>query len=237
MNRNENNKCWICQNNVANSREHIIKKTDLEQIYGKLNQSDPVYAQKDGKKIRSIGSTKSDLFKYKKLICEDCNNNKTQQYDKSWATLSKFLYIHKDRIKKDGGINLNEVFSCNIKQKMIDVQLFFIKLFGCKIVESGEIFYLEDLAEAIMSGDEHPNVYISFRDSHKTNYTASSNIECSRDDEDNIDYLHWFYTIGSFSVDVIYSKDISDIDLNGAKKPSEMSTFIALSELTYNQNY
>jgi len=39
------NKCWICED-IANSGEHIIKQSDLKQIFPKTSQQHPIYTQK-----------------------------------------------------------------------------------------------------------------------------------------------------------------------------------------------
>ncbi len=237
MYRDKDYKCWICQINIADSGEHIIKKTDLKHVYGNASQKSPVYTRKDGKKTKPIGSINSNLFKYERVICEKCNNNITQNHDNSWEVLSDFLHNNWDDIKINNGFKLNKIFPSDPEEHMIFVQLFFIKLLGCKIAESGNDFCLKSFSAAINSGNEHPDVYISFRDSQKNDYTASADIDAFKDGNGNFVYLHWFYTIGSFSVDVIYTKNISNINLNGAKKPSDMNDFVSLSKLNYNQDY
>jgi len=239
MHIDKNEKCWICKSNVANSGEHIIKKSDLKSLYPCTNQNNPIYKRRDGVNAKPIGSINSNSFKYKKVICTKCNNSVTQAHDNAWKVLSEYLQSNWQDIKKINGFLLSDIFTLEYKISMIHIQLYLIKLLGCKISESGKDFGLESFSSAILNTTEHPNVYISFRDSENTNandYSASSNYEVYSD-EGNIQYIHWFLTIGSFSVDVIYANNIEDIDLNGAKKPNEINDFVSLSKLNYNQNY
>lgn len=234
-------KCWICEMNEANSKEHNIKKSDLSTQFQNVSQKTPVYKERNGKKTRPIGSIKSDSFKYPKLICEDCNNSKTQPFDLSWETLSKYLSNNWGDISSKNSFNLNLVFQTNPQNEMINVQLFFIKLLGCAIKESDNTsFDTKSLSDALKNGVEHQNVYISFRASEIENnkrYSANSDLEMFAGKDKEIKYLHWYYIVGQFAVDVIYSEAPDEIDLNGALKPSQMGDFISLSKLNYDQNY
>ena len=149
-----------------------------------------------------------------------------------------FLHDNWTEILKNNSFDLNNVFSSNIADEIIKIQLFFIKILGCKIAESNNNIDLESFSSALNRTDEHPNVYISFRDSannYTGNYTANSDVELSKDKNGNMEYIHWFYVVGDFAVDVIYTMQPKEFDLNGALKPSEMENIIKLSSLNYDQ--
>lgn len=233
-------KCWICNINNADSGEHSIKKSDLARMYPNSSQKSPIYQRKNGKKKKPIGSIKAKTFKFKKVICEDCNNSKTQKYDKSWEKLSGFLDDNWNEILESNSFDINKLFSSDIPREMINIQLFFIKILGCKIAESSNNIGLESFSSALNKTEEHPHVYISFRDStnnYTGNYTANADVELSKDKNGNMEYIHWFYVVGNFAVDVIYTMQPKEFDLNGAKKPSEMSNIIKLSTLNYDQTH
>lgn len=234
-------KCWICETNEANSGEHNIKKSDLKTLYPEISQKTPVLKRSNGVISRPIGSTKSDSFKYQKVICEYCNNSRTQPFDEGWETLSDHLSKNWGEISAQNRFKVNAIFPCNPQSNMIKVQLFFIKLLGCAIKESSNNnFDTKTLSEALINSVEHENVYISFRSSDKSskgNYAANSDVQMSIGCNEEINYLHWFYIVGSFAVDVIYTENPEGIDLNGAQKPSQIGEFITLSQLNYDQSY
>src|SRR5436309_11617094 len=74
-------KCWIC-GKTADSREHVIKKTDLVRAYGKgsfSSESGPAHV-KDGK-IKVLQGPDSARVKYQSSLCQDCNGTFTQPFD------------------------------------------------------------------------------------------------------------------------------------------------------------
>ena len=209
-------------------------------MYPNSSQQSPIYQRQNGKNKKSIGSIKAKQFKFEKVICEDCNNSKTQKYDQSWEKLSRFLDDNWSDILKNNSFDLSKLFSSHIVSEMTNVQLFFIKMLGCKIAESNKTIGLRSFSTALNNAKEHSNVYISFRDSannYTGNYTANSDVELSKDEDGNMEYIHWFYVIGKFAVDVIYTMQPKEFDLKGAKKPSEMESILKLSTLSYDQTY
>jgi len=232
-------KCWICGVNEADSGEHSIKKTDLKSLYPSVSQASPIYHRRNGEGKRPLGSIKAKGFKYENVICGDCNNTKTQPFDNDWEKLSKYLTDNWLKVKHRKGFKICSAFPNHTGIEMINVQLFFVKLLGCKIVESKAPIDLLSFSKAILEKKEHSDIYISFRDSEKNgkgNYSANSDIELDKDNE-NIIYAHWFYIIGDIAIDVIFSPQAAEIDLNGALKPSMMECFIPLSHLNYDQEY
>ncbi len=231
-------KCWIC-GNEANSGEHHIKKSDLKLLYPSASQKSPIYSRRNGVLKNKIGSIKSKSFMFDSLICKECNNAKTQDYDRAWETLSNYLHENWMKVKEKGFINLYDIFGNDYMNSMILVQLFFTKIFGCKISESSAPILLNSFSESILNKQEHPNLYISIRDSEitaKGNYSAVSDIEIYTKNE-KIIYAHLFYTVGNVTVDILYCLDMNILDLNGAKVPSSMKNILNLSSLNYDQEY
>lgn len=231
-------KCWICRTE-ATSGEHHIKKSDLKMLYPSVCQKRPIYHIRNGILKKEIGSIRSKSFMFDSLICSECNNARTQDYDKAWEKLSKYLYQNWIIIKINGFIDLYDVFGDNYIVNMLFVQLYFAKIFGCKIKESSSPIDLELFSKSILNAKEHPYLYISIRDSveiKKGNRAVLSDIEIYTGNE-KIIYAHLFYTVGSVTVDMIYCPDTSMIDLNGAEKPSVMKKILNLSRLNYDQKY
>ncbi len=226
--------CWICENN-ATTGEHQIKKSDLKLLYPNTTQQSPVYHRSNGERQKPIGSIKSSHFTFNALLCSNCNNTVTQDYDKAWEKLSSHLHKNWKSILKNNEIDLLAIFPNNINDYILLVQLYFVKLFGCKIEESKAPIDLTMFSKSILTKTEHPHLYISFRDSclnTQSNYSALSNLELMKIGN-HIVYAHLFYVIGNVTVDMIYSTNTNDVDLNGAQKPSEISNIFKLSKCTY----
>jgi hypothetical protein len=45
---------------------------------------------------------------------------------------------------------------------MLLVHLYFVKLFGCQIMEAGIPIDISTFSNAILEGESHPNIYLSF---------------------------------------------------------------------------
>ncbi len=231
-------KCWICKSE-ATSGEHHIKKSDLKLLYPYATQKKPIYCIRNGKLQKKIGGIKSKSFMFDSLLCKECNNHRTQPHDKAWERLSSYLYKNWMKVQSDGYIDLYDVFRSDYIHEMLQVQLFFTKIFGCKISESLSPIDLNIFSQSILDEQEHPYLYISIRKSMETtkgNRAVLSDIEICTENEKTI-YAHLFYTIGNVTVDMIYCPDESMIDLNGAKKTSDMKKILKLSKLNYNQQY
>ncbi len=230
--------CWIC-GDEATTGEHRIKHSDLKGLYPNISQETPLYHRRDGIKQKYIRSIKSNKLKFDALLCAKCNNEKTQVYDKAWEKLSNYLQTNWDNIVKAKKINITNVFQGTAIENMIDVQLFFVKIFGCYIREVGVPVSLLTFSTALLERSEHPNIYFSFRESEidtTGNYISISDIEIwyEPNNQNNIYYIHMFYTLNKITVDLIYCLDETLIELNGAIKPSQiMDNQIKLSKLNY----
>ncbi|GIB63465.1 hypothetical protein VCSRO93_3604 [Vibrio cholerae] len=230
--------CWIC-NAPANSGEHIVKKSDLKQMFpGVVNQQSPIYHRKNGEQKRPIGSLNAEALKYEKSICSNCNGGLTQRHDESWRTLSNTLMsLARQRCST---VDLKKVFPSSVYQSVINVQLFFAKLFGCKAIESGLGVDLTCTASSIVNNDVHPNIYLKFRHSDNgksASYCAVSDFEVFHDKHGRLIYAHFYYTVGEYTVDVLYSENVEDLDMKGYFKPDQTITSFELCEVDYLQGF
>jgi len=195
--------CWIC-GNEATTGEHKTKASDLRALYGSVSQKKPLFLHTDQRRNQKVGSIKSNKFKFDALICSHCNNARTAPHDKAWGQLSKFLREKRPAIKKGDAISLHKIFPGAVSKSMLYVHLFFVKLFGCAIVEHGVPIDIDPFAEAILQQIPHPKVFLAFGSSLNMG-TGLTNMET-----DNINgrcaYANWFYIVEPVAVNVIYSE-------------------------------
>ena len=196
-------KCWICGNN-AKTGEHKTKASDLRALYGGVSQQKPLYFHTDQKLNQKVGSIRSKKFKFDSLICSDCNNARTSRHDKAWEHFSKILREKSPAIKKGDMIDLETVFSESVSESMLDVHLFFVKLFGCAIVEHKVPIDILPFSTAILQQIPHPKVFLGFGSSLDMG-TGMTDIETA-----NLNglcvYATWFYIVEPIAVNVIYSE-------------------------------
>lgn len=71
--------CWI-GGQLANSKKHKCKASDIKRALGKKFEA---YLF-NGENVQSFTSYKNDLIQFPKVICVDCNNNKTRKHDEAY---------------------------------------------------------------------------------------------------------------------------------------------------------
>ncbi|MEQ8574866.1 MAG: hypothetical protein RIB63_12430, partial [Fulvivirga sp.] len=125
-------KCWICNKNEANSREHKFKASILKKTYGKKYDKDEMlYGNTDS--IYEIESFKSDFLKFPKVICSECNNELTKSHDDSFDIFINYIDTSGVDLSK-GNIDFEKVYGTNWIQEKRNLYRYFAKLADCKIV-------------------------------------------------------------------------------------------------------
>lgn len=199
--------CWIC-GKKGDSREHLIKASDIKGYFGIVSKDSPVYTHNNFKRNIPICSTKSNRFKSKSLICQHCNNALTQPHDRAWELLSNYIIHNYPKNTPVKRINLSKVFPGRVNRELINIQLYFVKLFGCRIVDNGVPIDISSFSKAILNGCSHDEVYLNFcgTPTYKSKYAGITNIQVIEDGKDPV-WCEWIYTVGHLSVKVLYLKN------------------------------
>ncbi|MGZ8225061.1 MAG: hypothetical protein ACXWT3_00290 [Methylococcaceae bacterium] len=199
--------CWICGDN-ANSGEHKIKASDLKSIFGHVSPKKPLYFHNEKKRNQRILGIKADRLKFLKTICNHCNEVRTQPHDEAWKKLSNYLRIRQPLFCQNDLIYLNKPFPESPTQSMLNVHLYFIKLFGCMIVEHSIPLDIKPFSQSILLGKPHSNVWLSFMTTqeHSPIKTVGwSQVETAQIDG-KIKCATWLYIIDRFAVRIMYAE-------------------------------
>src|SRR5262249_26228062 len=157
--------CWICRTNPATTREHLIKHSDLKALLRKDGKGKWYWSDEKrvGKEVQSLNST---ILKSPIKICEHCNSARTQPHDLAWAEMSQWLRANP--LRKGQVIRPNRIFPYDTRRKMLNVHLYFLKLFGGMIGEGAKKeaegaekipIDIAPFADAIMQGRAHNEVF------------------------------------------------------------------------------
>lgn len=198
--------CWIC-GKEGTTGEHRIKASDLRTFFGQVSQKTPIYFHTSVKKNIPLGSIKAERLKSTAKICNNCNNAITQPYDKAWEKLSTYLRENFPRISTTKKIDMTKVFPGASGQSLLNVQLYFVKLFGGLIVEHNVPIDIKSFAYAIQTQTAHKNIYLGFGprlDVVKHKFVGVTPINAVNNDRETV-FASWFYVVGDIAVDVIYS--------------------------------
>lgn len=154
--------CWICSTRPADSGEHRFKASDVRTIAPRVSQATPVFLQRDSRATNDrVGSAKAERLKFSKSICTECNNALTQPYDLAWERLSEYLFTNWQMIAKRGSFDLSKPFPGGTRVAALNVHLFFVKLFGCKLHAESKVVDMAPFSKALLTGTAHDDVSIT----------------------------------------------------------------------------
>jgi hypothetical protein len=151
--------CWICGERPADSAEHKVKASDIRSIAPNLSQRTPAFLQTNHEATnRRIGTANADVLKFAHSLCGYCNNAGTQVYDDAWRKLSDYLHGNWREIAARGSFDLSKAFGAETAKQAVRVQLYFVKVLGCKLLEDGVRVDLGSFSQALLAGTAHPEV-------------------------------------------------------------------------------
>jgi hypothetical protein len=153
--------CWICRKAKALTGEHAVKKSDLKRIFGRSGAYPEPLQLRSEEGTQDVYNDDSELLRFKTKICGECNHVRTQQHDRAWEALSK-AFGNRAPLNPGDEINLTEVFPKETRDQMTRVQLYFVKVFGCAMLDEGLKVDLQTFSDAIINQSCHPDVYLLF---------------------------------------------------------------------------
>jgi len=132
---NLNGKCWWC-NDLADTREHVYKRTDLEREYQRDNNLILIHNAEPTKKGKKLQSKNSKLVKFRKSLCNNCNSAKSQPFDKAYDQFVSYLKNNEEQISKRSKILFNDIFKNDWEVQKYNLIRYFIKHLGCSLAEN-----------------------------------------------------------------------------------------------------
>jgi len=195
-------RCWIC-GSLADSGEHKAKASDVRSILGTPTHHKPFHlrSQKDGnQKLKGINV---DAIKWNDKICSHCNNAVSAPYDRAWERLSTFLKAFPHGLPS---INLQAVYGPKYQTELQNLYLYFVKLFGCYIVNSRVAIDTGDFSKSLLERCDLSDFYI--RCSYFPNWPVEKMIALTEMAVANDQYGPCIaiagYAIGPWCIDMTY---------------------------------
>ncbi len=133
-----NKKCWIC-GEKATTREHRIKKSDIISKYGKgtYKGKNEICIYEKNKNLQMIRGANSTLLKYDKILCSNCNNSKTQLFDRAYEKFIIYINENKNDILYKRFINFSDIYKNNMEEGQRNLYKYFVKSFGSRLAHFG----------------------------------------------------------------------------------------------------
>ncbi|RTL51450.1 MAG: hypothetical protein EKK46_11855 [Rhodocyclaceae bacterium] len=204
-------KCWICGAENAATREHLAKASDLKVLFGKPSQAKPLFFNASDQPSRprrrnvKVGSLKSDTLKFAHRICLGCNSKRTQPYDYAWEHCSGELRGAVPRLLGAGSFRANWLFPHDTRRCMRRVHLYFVKLFGCLVVEGDIPIDVAPLAKALVEEQPYPHIYLAFGHLPLPVVAAGGSDVHTAELNGQVAFASWFYHVGDLAVNVMYA--------------------------------
>jgi len=226
-------KCWIC-GDIANTREHLLKASDLRSHYNKVTPEKPIYYHSDAQRNVPLQSVKDKRLVCKAKICAKCNNERTQPYDRAWEAFSNYTRKNWNKFNHKNKIDLSKIFPGTTKKQALNIHLYFVKLFGCRIEENKVPIDLSGFSESLLQGKAHEKVGISVLETPEYSIfklTSLTEIHAVNKGNETIGAA-WIYTIGPISIRVGYAvTSIKDLRWPNIWHPSKKGKIIKIGKM------
>jgi hypothetical protein len=220
--KNKNYKCWWCGEN-GNSGEHKFKRTDLIGEFG------ATFSEKDNRPILlkngkeyEIKSAKSKFVKFEKILCSDCNNNKSQDFDTDYTEFINYILNNYDYYKTKSHIDLKEIYPSNWKEKKRNIYSYFVKHFCTRLASNNieispkivdflnkKINYLEEIHFIFQQKSDLYSLFKLMENTQSETGFLEFGKLIFHMVGDHLDYAHTYLTRKWFRVEMYYSKDIN----------------------------
>lgn len=139
--------CWWC-GGVADSREHRHKASILRRMWS----DEGLYLGRRGEDLYTLRSWRSDAVKFGKVLCQNCNNVRSQPFDKAYDVYAGFIQSNAVSLNRARSIDWREVYGVDWYEPARSLGCYAVKNFGCWIAESG--FAPPKVLTAFLDGGE-----------------------------------------------------------------------------------
>jgi hypothetical protein len=121
--------------------------------------------------------------------------------------MSQYLRDRKPRIRAGGRINLKRIFPGAVRQSMLDVHLYFVKLLGCRIMDSGIPIGIKPFSAALKNRTPHQDVHVAIGPMlEEFPHALAGMTEVHGDTVAGVCvFATCFYHVGALSVNVLYA--------------------------------
>lgn len=147
--------CWWC-GATADSREHKIAAAELRLNHGSgswVGDSGVVHIDGD-LNVRDVQGAKSDILKWEPNLCQNCNNARSQPFDRAYLQLLRYLDQNEEEVGASGTFRFSHVYSDAWAIGRANLIRYWLKHICCRAaiiglaIPQAVIRYLDDVAAA-----------------------------------------------------------------------------------------
>lgn len=152
--------CWWCRASPATTGEHKYKASDL----GRMMDGDTLVWFDDVGGMRhlngraAIQRDRHGVVKFAKSLCAPCNNARSQPFDLAYQKFSNYIDAHPEMHQQEG-VDFTAVFGTPWRDQLLNLARYYVKHFGCQMVQQG--IAIPDSLRAFLDGSEDmPDVHM-----------------------------------------------------------------------------
>ena len=220
--------CWVCGAD-ADSREHLVKASDLRRLFGPVSPESPAYFHDSEGRSRRLGSVKSNYVKSDKVLCSHCNDTRTQPFDDDWSALSAELDRRTRFATRENRLKLKRIFPGRSREAALNIHLYFAKLFGCRIAGEELQIPISLFSEAVRTVSPCPGLALIFcRDAKKKvqRHAFISSIQ-AKVAGGIVETAGWTYSLDNFYVEIMWFRNFHTfVGVKGLWRPERNGTVI-----------
>lgn len=123
-------KCWWCESTNLTG-EHKFKQTDLRRMFRESENEPLVFFSDDGR-AELVRGPNASIAKFDKNLCSECNNARSQQFDRAWDCMSSYISDSWRSLKPGSRIDLKKLYR-GTSYDAADLTRYVAKHLGCKI--------------------------------------------------------------------------------------------------------
>jgi len=155
-------RCWWC-GDMATTEEHRIKASSLRRV-ARLTDGTAtpgnVFKKSSDYESALHSLQKGTQVRWRRNLCANCNNSKSQPFDRAYDDFEAFLVENLDVIPTWKGLDWRNVYGPEWRQSARNLARYFGKQLGC-LLASHQLRVPPELVEFLNGNDRCPSVWFA----------------------------------------------------------------------------
>ncbi|NOQ25285.1 MAG: hypothetical protein GQ564_07975 [Bacteroidales bacterium] len=236
--------CWWC-GKPANSKEHRHKKSDIKHIFGNRFESEPVLIRGNHKK--TIQGPDSKLLKFEKVLCQNCNNSRSQPFDRSYDLFINYVLENYELILDKKNINLVNIVNSDTIGFKHNIFRYLTKIFCCRLATNNIIIepklveflnYAKPLDFMYFKFEVRPDIHAFLNrpeaDVNDGNIYLSPLKYFLSKDNNQINLVYQFYNLQWLRIYTFYSEKMTEENYSGYNEYNNSNTILIEAKYSVN---
>ncbi|MFH0895552.1 MAG: hypothetical protein V2A54_14030 [Bacteroidota bacterium] len=204
------NECWWCQLDIASTSEHKYKKSDFLKLFGSERGDQIIF---NDILTKDVQGPNSDLLKFHKNLCPDCNNSRSSKMDKAYSNFFEFMIDNYESIITSGVVDFKNIFGTKWITQKKNVMRYFLKHICCRLhkncisIPSNYLKFLNGydiMNEVSLRFCFNKDQLIAFKEGHP--YLGVDPLLTNVNEDITINYIGSSYNFGPFKVHYLCSQ-------------------------------